>query len=293
MKQGTQEWIDARKGKLTASRVGSILGHNPYATRDDVMREMVREWAGVAREFTGNIATRWGTKHEPDALAALSHEVEACGLIQHPEYEFLAASPDGLVGVSALVETKCPFGLRNDEAPEFKEIAQLPHYYDQIQLQLECTGRTICYFLQWTPNAHITELVSANPNWLANNIDELKTFHDEFRMIVESEELFNLYLEDLVLDLSLDRDFAEIEADYKMAWVAAEAAAKALKDKKQILVDYTAGRKAKGSQYLVYSTTRKGSVSYAKAVNDLLPDADLSKYTGKPSTSWAVKKVAE
>ncbi|MNY55396.1 hypothetical protein D3C86_1913700 [compost metagenome] len=32
--------------------------------------------------------------------------------------------------------------------------------------------------------------------------------------------------------------------------------------------------------------TRSGSVSYAKAIKELAPDADLSKWTGKPTSYW-------
>jgi hypothetical protein len=31
---------------------------------------------------------------------------------------------------------------------------------------------------------------------------------------------------------------------------------------------------------------RDGAISYAKAIKDLLPDADLSKYKGNPTTYW-------
>lgn len=31
---------------------------------------------------------------------------------------------------------------------------------------------------------------------------------------------------------------------------------------------------------------KEGAISYAKAIKDLAPDVDLSKYKGKPSTSW-------
>ena len=44
MEQYTPEWWEARKGLVTASSVGAILGHDPYRDRDDVMRAMVRAW---------------------------------------------------------------------------------------------------------------------------------------------------------------------------------------------------------------------------------------------------------
>ena len=67
MKQRSPEWFEARKGKITGSRIAGILGVSPFQTPDSVMREMVREWHGLPPEFTGNIATRWGEDHEDDA----------------------------------------------------------------------------------------------------------------------------------------------------------------------------------------------------------------------------------
>jgi uncharacterized protein YpbB len=43
-----------------------------------------------------------------------------------------------------------------------------------------------------------------------------------------------------------------------------------------------------GTNKLV-KTTRKGSVSYSKVVKDLLPDVDLTPYTGNPTTFWSIK----
>jgi len=36
-------------------------------------------------------------------------------------------------------------------------------------------------------------------------------------------------------------------------------------------------------------TKRKGSVAYAKAIAELLPDADVEKWRGKPSESWGLR----
>ena len=62
---------------------------------------MVREYHGYESEFIGNIATEHGNLHEP--LAQMDYQVktgnfvEECGFIVHPVYDWLGASPDGLV----------------------------------------------------------------------------------------------------------------------------------------------------------------------------------------------------
>src|SRR5699024_1540390 len=138
------EWFSARKGRLTGSRVGAALGVNPYKTPDALIREMVREIKGAPAEFAGNVATRWGNEHEPlvmlDYMSESGDTVEECGLIVHPEHDWLAASPDGFVGADGVVEFKAPFGLRNDDNPTFKTLAEQPHYAAQVQMELHCSG---------------------------------------------------------------------------------------------------------------------------------------------------------
>jgi predicted phage-related endonuclease len=46
MIQGSDEWKALRVGRVTASRIGSIMGWSPYQTRADVLREMVRQHLG-------------------------------------------------------------------------------------------------------------------------------------------------------------------------------------------------------------------------------------------------------
>ena len=59
--QRSKEWFEKRKGLITGSSVGAILGVNPWRTPADVMRSMVREYHGAESEFKGNIATEYGT----------------------------------------------------------------------------------------------------------------------------------------------------------------------------------------------------------------------------------------
>jgi predicted phage-related endonuclease len=70
VEQRSQEWFDARKGRITGSVVGAILGLDPNCTRDEAMRRMVRAYHGAPSEFKGNIATQWGITHEDEAREA-------------------------------------------------------------------------------------------------------------------------------------------------------------------------------------------------------------------------------
>ena len=69
--------------------------------------------------FEGNDATRWGTENEPNALVAYSAHtgnlVEPTGLHVHKHADWLAGSPDGLIGTEGIVEAKCPYWSKTNQ----------------------------------------------------------------------------------------------------------------------------------------------------------------------------------
>lgn len=106
MKQLSPEWFEARRGKLTASKIGDIMPgkRGSYlAARADLMTVLQNEILGIEREagkpHYASEAMAWGTKYEPMARSAYEIQtgdlVEELGLVQHPTLEGMAASPDG------------------------------------------------------------------------------------------------------------------------------------------------------------------------------------------------------
>lgn len=287
IEQRSPEWFAQRAAvSITGSMVGSVLGISPFASRDDALREKVRAKAGAESEFKGNFATEWGTKHEPVALEAYQERsgqiVFDTGQINHPEYEWIAASPDGLIGRSGIVEIKCPFSKK------IKPLSEAPHYYAQIQLQLHCTSREWCDFIVWTPTEMHIERVQRDGEWLANNVGILYAFHEEVEAIMADAERLAPFIEDREV-IRDDDEFLALASQWKSA-VDAEAVLKATKEslKKKILAAVD-GRRTRGGDLLVYATKRPGTIKYSQAFKDLMPDADLSAYKGTESTSWTIK----
>lgn len=198
MEQKSAEWFAARVGKITGSRVGAILGHNPHQSREDVMRAMVREALGAKPEFTGNEATQHGEKHEPYARAwyeaTTKQKVEETGMVAHPAFPFLAASPDGLVGMDHGVEFKCPFYARKP----YSVFADKKKYYlDQCQLVMEVCGLKALDFVVWIRDDLATiEKVEKDPGWLAKNLPTLQAFHDEYNAIIADKRRHKPFLSD-------------------------------------------------------------------------------------------------
>ena len=187
MEQRSEEWFNIRKGRVTGSAVGAILGIAPFAKQADILRRMVRDWHQAPSEFVGNIATEWGVRNEAGALTEYEmvsgNKVEACAFYQYEHW--LGASPDGLVGDRGLVEIKCPFGIRYKHPPVFKTAKDQTHYYAQMQIQLFCTDRDWCDFYQWTPNGDLIERIERDESFLATVLPVLRNFYDKY--LIERE----------------------------------------------------------------------------------------------------------
>lgn len=282
-----------RTGRLTGSRVGAALGVNPWMTPDQLLRLMVREYHGAEPEFTGNIATEYGTLHEPIARAKL-HEIllemgdtlptEAEFLISR-QHHWLGCTPDG-VGISNhwdkyVVEIKCPFGLRHDKEPVFKTLEEQPHYYAQVQVEILCAGADMAYFFQWTEHGHKLEVVRPSFAWLEVSIPKMYAFYQRYASELDNKA----HLEPLRQVLQ-SKDAAVLLAQYEEAKKAIEEATKAKDAALAALVVLAGGKDAEINGVKLTQVERAGTISYAKAIKELLPDADLSKWQGKSTTYW-------
>ena len=156
MQQGSEEWLRARLGKVTASRVRDIMATTKSggftAGRKNYLAELVTE------RLTGEPAPKFvsaamanGTECEPEARAAYAFQtdvdVDEAGFIEHPTIDMAGCSPDGLVGQYGLVEIKCPSTATHIETLLTGKID--PAYIDQMQFQMACTGRQWCDFVSY------------------------------------------------------------------------------------------------------------------------------------------------
>lgn len=285
MEQLSKQWFAARRHKLTGSNVGAALGLNPWKTPQDLIRQMVREYHGAEPEFQGNVATEWGTFNEDGATAEFTLEtgllVQPCGFFVHPEHEWLGASPDGLVGNHALVEVKCPYGLRDKSKPEFKTAKEQPHYYAQMQIEMACTGRSVCYFYQWAPQGSKVEEVHYSVQWLEENLPALMEFYDLYLSELDNPD----HLKPRRVTVNTNKAAMLLEEYDELA----DAMERAKNRRAEVLGELVQMAGEKDSEICGRKLTqveRAGSVSYAKALKKYAPDADLEPFRGKPTTYW-------
>lgn len=288
MEQRTPEWHEARKGRITASAVGAILGNSPNGDRASVMRRMVRDWHGADSEFNGNVATEYGTYHEDGAL--VEYQMETGNTVTPEGFvtkeDWAGCSPDGLIGLTGGLEIKCPFGKRKMTAADaFKTLDEQPHYRDQIQFSLWVCERAWWDFFQWSSTK--TELVRVDPcsKWRSKNLPILRQFYAEY--LHERESEYASHLEPLrqIIDTPEAR---RLMSEYDDLLDARDRAEERRKEVQEKIVALAGGRNASVAGRNVTKVEKAGSVSYAKAIKELLPDADLEPYRGKASSHWRI-----
>lgn len=288
MEQRSPEWFAARKGRITGSMVGAILGLDPNTSRAEAMRRMVRAAHNAPSEFVGNIATNWGTMHEVEAKEEFTYstgrEVEPASFVVHPTINWLGASPDGYIGTDDLLEIKCPFGLRDHAKPvPFKTVDDQPHYYAQMQIQMFVTERSTCAFWQWTPHDWNLSVVRFDQSWIDENLPKLEAFYREFL-----EEDPEDHLEERRVVIDTPRAL-QMLAEYDDLVDAIAKADERRKELLEELVKMAGGRNAVIGRRKLTKVDKAGSVSYAAAIKVLAPGADLERWRGKPSSYWLFK----
>lgn len=162
--QRTQEWRQARLGKITASEASKLLtepktnadkaaGVLAQTTKTYLLTKVAELFTGVSKQFT-DAATEWGNNHEAEAVARYEYltgnTTYECGFIEMEGF-YAGASPDRLVEFDGLLEVKCPYNSEKFLALMIEPITDHPEYYPQIQFQLMVTGRDWCDFVAYDP----------------------------------------------------------------------------------------------------------------------------------------------
>lgn len=175
LEQGSQEWLDVRRGVITASVIGQLITPSTVkAASNDKSRALIAQLA--AERITGQTDSvsvsadmMRGTLHEPfarDRYADVNGvTVEQVGFMLRDEWGIqLGASPDGLVGDDGGVEIKCPkvknhiLTVLADEVPA--------HNMAQVQATLLVTGREWWDFISFSAGLPMwTKRVVPEPKW--------------------------------------------------------------------------------------------------------------------------------
>lgn len=155
--QGSREWLAARVGKATASRMSDLTAKTKTgwgAARGRYMIDLIGErLTGIPTPSYTTQAMQWGIEQEPAARAAYEFltdaTVDPAGFVDHPTIPMSGASPDGLADKDGLVEIKCPGTAAHIDTLLRRAVPA--DYLPQITWQLACTGRAWCDFISFDP----------------------------------------------------------------------------------------------------------------------------------------------
>nr|XP_055032018.1 uncharacterized protein LOC129420887 [Misgurnus anguillicaudatus] len=189
VQSASQLWHDARKLRLTAStakRAPKRSTTNPQKFLNEHLHPT----------FTGNTATKYGKENEDIAIQLMEahgHTVERKGLVGCPDHPWFAASPDGILDSTQLLEIKCPL----KSATSLAEFLSRPNgdirclsdgkylilpngqsgYYLQIQLTMMCLGLQSCKLVIWTSTEHLELDISFDKKYTDAHMKHLQNFY--------------------------------------------------------------------------------------------------------------------
>lgn len=150
MPQGSEEWFEVRKLKLTASNAQAI--GNQGKGLETLCRQLVCEYLSKPKDSYTNLDIERGIELEEDARIVYSlntdNNVQQVGFIEISD--FVGCSPDGLIGDDGLVEIKC-YSDKHYLDYVLDGIIDSKYIW-QMQMQMMLTCRVWCDFVVYNPN---------------------------------------------------------------------------------------------------------------------------------------------
>lgn len=154
--QGSDEWLNIRKGIATASNFSKIVTSSGEASKQmslyalQLASETITD---MQDETYKNADMQRGNELEPEAREA--YEEATLSLVDEMGFikcDFYGYSPDGFIGEDGLIEIKCP---KQSTHTKYLFNNKLPtEYKAQVQGGLMATGRKWCDFVSYHPNFH-------------------------------------------------------------------------------------------------------------------------------------------
>lgn len=168
-------WHQARFNRLTASCFGQVVKRDRWTEKG--LRNLIEP-----KDLSHVRAVQYGQKNESaaseryaDTMRSHGHNVTLrhCGLVVHPSYPWLGASPDRLVFdpeemAHGVLEIKCPYSLKDSGA----EYAISQEFYMSFNGNEPYLNRGHIYYAQVLGQMALTgcqwaDFVVSSENWIA------------------------------------------------------------------------------------------------------------------------------
>lgn len=265
--------------RVTTSLVPAILDVSPYQSREDALRQMVRQHHGAPSEFVPNAASEYTARNTDTAVASLEmeHDLEIHKCFVH-EFEDWAAS-------SSQYETATgePVILRVPFRGGVKPLVQLPHIYARAQFEMMVRDKGSALVYQWTPEGSHLDIVQRDEYWRATALPEIRQWHAFALSDADNPD----HLAPLRIELNT-QEACLLAQEYDEMKDARDRADERMKEIVARLVDMTGGKDALVDGRKLTRVEKAGAVSYAQVVKKHCAAVDLEPYRGKPSVSWRI-----
>lgn len=190
--QGTDEWLEARLGIVTASVVGQLVTPTLKVANNDTSRGLTTLLA--AERITGwsepvhvNADMMRGTLDEPIARAKYAEAyapVTETGFMVRDDWGYrIGYSPDGLVGEDGLIEIKSRRPKKHLRTILSGTVP--PENMAQIQCGLLVSGRAWCDYVSYCGGMPLwTHRVYPDPRWHAVVVNAAAAFEEAVDQMV-------------------------------------------------------------------------------------------------------------
>jgi putative phage-type endonuclease len=278
--QGSPEWLEWRKGIITATDAAVLLGASPYCTPYGGWLKKT----GQATEQPVNSAMLRGQRDEPIARKMFTEKtginMTPC-CVESSTYNFLGASLDGLSDCGSMILEIKSNGDRYHDNLSTRGIPEF--HMMQIQHQLLCGEECLklAYYVSYNNGEIVIKEIYPDRGWMQAYLKKAKEFWRQC-IFFESPPLSPKDYSDKNYDL----DFCRLAAEY----VNIDQAIKQLEENKnnfkQELVNLCNNQNCAGNGIKVLKKTIKGRIDYEKIPE--LENINLDQYRKESTCSWNI-----
>jgi putative phage-type endonuclease len=265
--QGSSDWLELRKTKITATDSGVILGLSPFKTPFALWRQKMDldppeiETPAMARgTLLEPIAREWlekkrGIKCEPIVIIK----------------DFMMSSLDGLTrDKKTVVEIKC--GSKSFAQAERGEIA--PYYLSQLYHQMHCADVDQSLFVAFNGEHGIVIPVERDQDFINNMIEKEREFYECLITFTSPMMTTRDYL------TRSDSQWISLSEKYRIAHQNLKNAEELEQNLKQELIALSQSKSTMGNGIKLSKVVKKGLIDYS-AIQEI-KNVDLEKYRKKP-----------
>lgn len=198
--QDTQEWLDARRGRITASKRAHQILYSRDKTINTMMDQMAIEMRHPAIQVYAGKAAAHGHAFEDQAIDEYDMMrltdgavTKTPGMFVHPVFDIASATPDFFEGDDTTGQIKCPQKNAHYALLHFGCRHVSPTYYTQVQFESFITDRPRIVFVSYNP-----DVASTNQIYI-EEIERCEATHDKFR--AKLTEINHMLVNDLRYDV--------------------------------------------------------------------------------------------